>query len=159
MQGFVFNERAHLSGGTEVVTWPPHLCHAGSFLFQGRLKAEGRTWLLFTAPTEVNTGSTKCSYVSFPSVCAALLTVLKRGKVKKGKNDLIGAEEGEDPFADISSVGNQFFLTHLHQQESSDLYVLSTHEDDLYNKKLNMSTDSLTSYYQIRMSCHCSIKT
>uniref|UniRef100_A0A672JP05 Voltage-dependent N-type calcium channel subunit alpha n=1 Tax=Salarias fasciatus TaxID=181472 RepID=A0A672JP05_SALFA len=32
------------------------------------------------------------------------LDVLKRAKVKKGKNDLIGAEEGEDPFADISSV-------------------------------------------------------
>ncbi|XP_063745485.1 voltage-dependent N-type calcium channel subunit alpha-1B isoform X2 [Eleginops maclovinus] len=32
------------------------------------------------------------------------LPVLKRGKVKKGKNDLIGAEDGEDPFADISSV-------------------------------------------------------
>ncbi|XP_036972795.1 voltage-dependent N-type calcium channel subunit alpha-1B isoform X3 [Acanthopagrus latus] len=32
------------------------------------------------------------------------LPVLKRGKVKKGKNDLISAEEGEDPFADISSV-------------------------------------------------------
>ncbi|XP_045923676.1 voltage-dependent N-type calcium channel subunit alpha-1B-like [Micropterus dolomieu] len=32
------------------------------------------------------------------------LPVLKRGKAKKGKNDLIGAEEGEDPFADISSV-------------------------------------------------------
>ncbi|XP_074474075.1 voltage-dependent N-type calcium channel subunit alpha-1B isoform X1 [Sebastes fasciatus] len=32
------------------------------------------------------------------------LPVMKRGKVKKGKNDLIGAEEGEDPFADISSV-------------------------------------------------------
>ncbi|XP_062269228.1 voltage-dependent N-type calcium channel subunit alpha-1B-like [Platichthys flesus] len=32
------------------------------------------------------------------------LPVLKRGKVKKGKNDLIGAEEGEDPFADITSV-------------------------------------------------------
>uniref|UniRef100_A0A672Z7R2 Voltage-dependent N-type calcium channel subunit alpha-1B n=1 Tax=Sphaeramia orbicularis TaxID=375764 RepID=A0A672Z7R2_9TELE len=30
--------------------------------------------------------------------------VLKRGKAKKGKNDLIGAEEGEDPFTDISSV-------------------------------------------------------
>uniref|UniRef100_A0AAQ4NQL7 Voltage-dependent N-type calcium channel subunit alpha n=1 Tax=Gasterosteus aculeatus aculeatus TaxID=481459 RepID=A0AAQ4NQL7_GASAC len=34
-------------------------------------------------------------------ICKA---VLKRGKVKKGKNDLISAEEGEDPFADISSV-------------------------------------------------------
>uniref|UniRef100_A0A3Q1HDQ3 Voltage-dependent N-type calcium channel subunit alpha n=1 Tax=Anabas testudineus TaxID=64144 RepID=A0A3Q1HDQ3_ANATE len=34
-------------------------------------------------------------------ICKA---VLKRGKVKKGKNDLIGAEEGEDPFADMSSV-------------------------------------------------------
>ncbi|XP_058473605.1 voltage-dependent N-type calcium channel subunit alpha-1B isoform X10 [Solea solea] len=32
------------------------------------------------------------------------LPVLKRGKSKKGKNDLIGAEEGEDPFADISSA-------------------------------------------------------
>uniref|UniRef100_UPI0037E984D5 voltage-dependent N-type calcium channel subunit alpha-1B-like n=1 Tax=Semicossyphus pulcher TaxID=241346 RepID=UPI0037E984D5 len=32
------------------------------------------------------------------------LPVLKRGKAKKGKNDLIGTEEGEDPFADISSV-------------------------------------------------------
>ncbi|KAM4635714.1 voltage-dependent N-type calcium channel subunit alpha-1B [Polymixia lowei] len=32
------------------------------------------------------------------------LPVLKRGKAKKGKNDLIGAEEGEDPFTDISSV-------------------------------------------------------
>ncbi|XP_074546394.1 voltage-dependent N-type calcium channel subunit alpha-1B isoform X4 [Halichoeres trimaculatus] len=32
------------------------------------------------------------------------LPVLKRSKAKKGKNDLIGAEEGEDPFADISSV-------------------------------------------------------
>uniref|UniRef100_A0A671YU90 Voltage-dependent N-type calcium channel subunit alpha n=1 Tax=Sparus aurata TaxID=8175 RepID=A0A671YU90_SPAAU len=32
------------------------------------------------------------------------MDVLKRGKVKKGKNDLISAEEGEDPFADISSV-------------------------------------------------------
>ncbi|TNN59698.1 Voltage-dependent N-type calcium channel subunit alpha-1B [Liparis tanakae] len=32
------------------------------------------------------------------------LPVLKRGKVKKGINDLIGDEEGEDPFADISSV-------------------------------------------------------
>nr|XP_061836742.1 voltage-dependent N-type calcium channel subunit alpha-1B isoform X2 [Nerophis lumbriciformis] len=32
------------------------------------------------------------------------LPVLKRSKAKKSKNDLIGAEEGEDPFADISSV-------------------------------------------------------
>ncbi|XP_035995934.1 voltage-dependent N-type calcium channel subunit alpha-1B isoform X4 [Fundulus heteroclitus] len=32
------------------------------------------------------------------------LSVLKRGKIKKGKNDLIGAEEGDDPFADMSSV-------------------------------------------------------
>uniref|UniRef100_A0A7N6BNB1 Voltage-dependent N-type calcium channel subunit alpha n=1 Tax=Anabas testudineus TaxID=64144 RepID=A0A7N6BNB1_ANATE len=36
------------------------------------------------------------------------LDILKRGKVKKGKNDLIGAEEGEDPFADMSSVGSPF---------------------------------------------------
>uniref|UniRef100_A0A3Q3G243 Voltage-dependent N-type calcium channel subunit alpha n=1 Tax=Labrus bergylta TaxID=56723 RepID=A0A3Q3G243_9LABR len=36
------------------------------------------------------------------------LDVLKRGKAKKGKNDLIGAEEGEDPFADISSVREDF---------------------------------------------------
>ncbi|XP_068190313.1 voltage-dependent N-type calcium channel subunit alpha-1B-like isoform X2 [Antennarius striatus] len=32
------------------------------------------------------------------------LPVIKRSKPKKGKNDLINAEEGEDPFADISSV-------------------------------------------------------
>ncbi|XP_053705164.1 voltage-dependent N-type calcium channel subunit alpha-1B isoform X1 [Synchiropus splendidus] len=32
------------------------------------------------------------------------IPVMKRNKVKKGKSDLIGAEEGEDPFADISSV-------------------------------------------------------
>ncbi|XP_041825615.1 voltage-dependent N-type calcium channel subunit alpha-1B [Melanotaenia boesemani] len=32
------------------------------------------------------------------------LDVLKRGKIKKGKNDLIGAEEGEDPFADMTTV-------------------------------------------------------
>lgn len=36
------------------------------------------------------------------------LTVLKRGKTKKGKNDLISAEEGEDPFADIASVGTSY---------------------------------------------------
>lgn len=35
----------------------------------------------------------------------AVSAVLKRGKIKKGKNDLIGAEEGDDPFADMSSVG------------------------------------------------------
>uniref|UniRef100_A0A8C7L185 Voltage-dependent N-type calcium channel subunit alpha n=1 Tax=Oncorhynchus kisutch TaxID=8019 RepID=A0A8C7L185_ONCKI len=33
-----------------------------------------------------------------------LYHVLKRGKVKKSKNDLIGAEEGEDHFTDMSSV-------------------------------------------------------
>ncbi|XP_055369532.1 voltage-dependent N-type calcium channel subunit alpha-1B isoform X7 [Betta splendens] len=32
------------------------------------------------------------------------LPVLKRSKAKKCKSDLIGAEEGEDPFTDISSV-------------------------------------------------------
>ncbi|XP_010790974.1 voltage-dependent N-type calcium channel subunit alpha-1B-like [Notothenia coriiceps] len=32
------------------------------------------------------------------------LPVHKRGKAKKGKNDLIGGEEGDDHFADISSV-------------------------------------------------------
>ncbi|XP_061590464.1 voltage-dependent N-type calcium channel subunit alpha-1B [Cololabis saira] len=32
------------------------------------------------------------------------LSVLKRGKIKKVKNDLIGAEEGEDPFAEMSSI-------------------------------------------------------
>uniref|UniRef100_A0A3P8WC90 Voltage-dependent N-type calcium channel subunit alpha n=1 Tax=Cynoglossus semilaevis TaxID=244447 RepID=A0A3P8WC90_CYNSE len=36
--------------------------------------------------------------------CPVCVLVLKRGKAKKGKNELIGAEEGEDPFADISSV-------------------------------------------------------
>uniref|UniRef100_A0A8C4NW07 Voltage-dependent N-type calcium channel subunit alpha n=1 Tax=Dicentrarchus labrax TaxID=13489 RepID=A0A8C4NW07_DICLA len=45
----------------------------------------------------------KTDYFSVP-VCVVLFAVLKRGKAKKGKNDLISAEEGEDPFADISSV-------------------------------------------------------
>lgn len=43
---------------------------------------------------------------------AFLFTVLKRGKIKKVKNDLICAEEGEDPFAEMSSVGkNLIFLS------------------------------------------------
>lgn len=57
--------------------------------------------------------------------------------MKKGKNDLISAEEGEDPFADISSVGKSFFFfffTHVHQQDTPDLYMLSIHKHDLYNK-------------------------
>uniref|UniRef100_A0A8C5FFM6 Voltage-dependent N-type calcium channel subunit alpha n=1 Tax=Gadus morhua TaxID=8049 RepID=A0A8C5FFM6_GADMO len=33
-----------------------------------------------------------------------LSVVMKRGKVKKGKNDLMNAEDGDDPYADISSV-------------------------------------------------------
>ncbi|KAJ8339453.1 hypothetical protein SKAU_G00362390 [Synaphobranchus kaupii] len=36
------------------------------------------------------------------------LDVLKRAKNKKGKNDLINAEEGEEHFTDISSVGSPF---------------------------------------------------
>ncbi|XP_039631746.1 calcium channel, voltage-dependent, N type, alpha 1B subunit, a [Polypterus senegalus] len=36
------------------------------------------------------------------------LDVLKRAKTKKSKNDLIHAEEGEDHFTDISSVGSPF---------------------------------------------------
>lgn len=45
------------------------------------------------------------------------LPVLKRGKPKKGKNDLISAEEGDDPFADISSVGRSLYpyiYIHIH---------------------------------------------
>lgn len=34
-----------------------------------------------------------------------LHTVLKRAAIKKSKNDLIHAEEGEDHFTDICSVG------------------------------------------------------
>lgn len=49
----------------------------------------------------------------------SFLAVLKRSKAKKGKNDLIGAEEGEDPFADISSVG----MSQLHI--TSDLLLWS----------------------------------
>lgn len=42
----------------------------------------------------------------------AVCVVLKRAKVKKGKNDLIGAEEGEEHFTDISSVGKAWsYLT------------------------------------------------
>lgn len=57
--------------------------------------------------------------------------------MKKGKNDLISAEEGEDPFADISSVGKsgkKKIFTHVHQQDTPDLYMLSIHKHDLYNK-------------------------
>lgn len=43
----------------------------------------------------------------------SFLLVLKWNKGKKGKNDLISAEEGEDPFADISSVGMCQPLNHL----------------------------------------------
>lgn len=51
------------------------------------------------------------SVFSLP-LAAVVCTVLKRGKAKKGKNDLISAEEGEDPFADISSVGtSQVFVS------------------------------------------------
>ena len=35
---------------------------------------------------------------------------MKRGKVKKGKNDLMNAEDGDDPYADISSVGKTCFV-------------------------------------------------
>ncbi len=97
-------------------------------------------------------------------VCAVLFTVLKRGKAKKGKNDLIGAEEGEDPFADISSVGKSYiFLSGGHQQITSDLHMLSVHRVDLYNKSHHKSlsstmnitiSDSLVSIYQISMPCH-----
>lgn len=56
-------------------------------------------------------------YFSFLS----FLAVLKRNKAKKGKNDLISAEEGEDPFADISSVG-------MYQLKiTSDLLLWSGH--------------------------------
>ncbi|TSK72080.1 Voltage-dependent N-type calcium channel subunit alpha-1B [Bagarius yarrelli] len=54
-------------------------------------------------------------------------TVLKRAKVKKGKNDLIGAEEGEEHFPDISSVappGSPFARTSLksNKNESSSYF-------------------------------------
>lgn len=49
-----------------------------------------------------------CLWMRLP-VCVLsymfVYSVLKRGKVKKSKNDLIHAEEGEDHFTDISSVG------------------------------------------------------
>lgn len=44
-----------------------------------------------------------------------MCVVLKRVKVKKGKNELIGAEEGEEHFTDISSVGKVWsYLTTVH---------------------------------------------
>lgn len=56
----------------------------------------------------------------------SFLAVLKRNKAKKGKNDLISAEEGEDPFADISSVGTAQQWNHLWPSavvwSSADLY-------------------------------------
>lgn len=48
-------------------------------------------------------------YFTLPAF-ADLCTGLKRGKAKKGKIDLIGAEEGEDPFADMSSVGESYIF-------------------------------------------------
>lgn len=54
-----------------------------------------------------NTGALFIPNIIF-CVFSSVLTVLKRGKTKKGKNDLISAEEGEDPFADISSVGTSY---------------------------------------------------
>lgn len=48
-----------------------------------------------------------CTSTQKLSLCVhcCVCLVLKRAKVKKGKNDLIGAEEGEEHFTDISSVG------------------------------------------------------
>src|SRR4029434_8300862 len=47
----------------------------------------------------------------FVYTCHTLIdSVLKRGKVRKSKNDLIHAEEGEDQFTDISSVGKISFV-------------------------------------------------
>lgn len=47
-----------------------------------------------------------CVHILTPaSLLCCVCAVLKRGKVKKSKNDLIGAEEGEDHFTDMSSVG------------------------------------------------------
>ncbi|MBN3323874.1 CAC1B protein, partial [Atractosteus spatula] len=50
--------------------------------------------------------------------------VLKRAKTKKSKNDLIHAEEGEDHFTDISSVGSPFARTSLKsgKNESSSYF-------------------------------------
>nr|XP_015222168.1 PREDICTED: voltage-dependent N-type calcium channel subunit alpha-1B-like isoform X5 [Lepisosteus oculatus] len=52
------------------------------------------------------------------------LDVLKRAKTKKSKNDLIHAEEGEDHFTDISSVGSPFARTSLKsgKNESSSYF-------------------------------------
>uniref|UniRef100_A0A8C8HY68 Voltage-dependent N-type calcium channel subunit alpha n=1 Tax=Oncorhynchus tshawytscha TaxID=74940 RepID=A0A8C8HY68_ONCTS len=47
------------------------------------------------------------------------LDVLKRGKVKKSKNELIGAEEGEDHFTDMSSVGKTQLVKSMKLDSSS----------------------------------------
>uniref|UniRef100_A0A8C5F4X8 Voltage-dependent N-type calcium channel subunit alpha n=1 Tax=Gadus morhua TaxID=8049 RepID=A0A8C5F4X8_GADMO len=52
------------------------------------VKTKGLTWC-----------STSCLFSFY-----FLSVVMKRGKVKKGKNDLMNAEDGDDPYADISSV-------------------------------------------------------
>uniref|UniRef100_A0A8C5I298 Voltage-dependent N-type calcium channel subunit alpha-1B-like n=1 Tax=Gouania willdenowi TaxID=441366 RepID=A0A8C5I298_GOUWI len=49
-----------------------------------------------------------------------LLTVLKRNK--KSKNDLINAEEGEDHFTDISSVGSPFARASVKSKNESSSY-------------------------------------
>lgn len=67
-----------------------------------------------------------------PVSVPVVFSVLKRGKVKKGR-DLIGAEEGDDPFADISSVGEAFILCSQHM--TFDLYM-SLQRSDLYDESL-----------------------
>uniref|UniRef100_A0A669Q547 Voltage-dependent N-type calcium channel subunit alpha n=1 Tax=Phasianus colchicus TaxID=9054 RepID=A0A669Q547_PHACC len=53
-----------------------------------------------------------------------LYTVLKRAAIKKSKNDLIHAEEGEDHFTDICSVGSPFARASLKsgKNESSSYF-------------------------------------
>lgn len=101
-------------------------------------------------------------YIIFLPVCAVLFTVLKRGKVKKGKNDLIGAEEGEDPFADISSVGKFYIFSSMATSRSPLTHTCCLFRVDLYNKSLSKSLSSpmnlscpLTRWPPfIRLVCH-----
>uniref|UniRef100_A0A3B3R787 Voltage-dependent N-type calcium channel subunit alpha n=1 Tax=Paramormyrops kingsleyae TaxID=1676925 RepID=A0A3B3R787_9TELE len=59
------------------------------------------------------------------------LDVLKRVKAKKSKNDLINAEEGEDHFTDISSVGSPFARASLKSSKNESSSYLRRKEKRL----------------------------
>lgn len=67
-----------------------------------------------------------CTDTYFFLLLSVFVTVLKRGKAKKGKNDLISAEDGEDPFADISSVGMSYIFLFATRSRSPSYSTFTT---------------------------------